>query len=175
MMANVVIRTILYIHVFLLDFRKRKDSDGCGAAAAAAAATDDDDQSAAEDLVSIDSGEVSAAETVEFEARNRRESEYHVFGLICERKWTLAVAYYRRQHQRRWGGGGGGGSSGAGGGGVVVSRPLMGLAADQHVDDVEVIMKLYCQILAEKGERKYFIVNVWFRCSRKCSNGLKDE
>jgi len=102
------------------------------------AINDDEEASTAEDLVSLDSGEVSAAETVEFEARNRRESEYHIYGLLCERKWTLAAVYYRRHHVRRWG----------------VGTTYSGLDSGKDADDAEAVMKIYCQILAERGERK---------------------
>ncbi len=92
-------------------------------------------------MVSMDSSEISAAENVNFEARNRRESEYHVFGLVCETKWSLAVAYFRQQHLPKYGPG------------IAGSRSCVGWSVDE--EDVANIVKIYCQILAERGESTY--------------------
>ena len=75
--------------------------------------------------------------------RNRRESEYHVFGLVCETKWSLAMAYFRQQHLPKWGPGQG-----------PEARAHRNVGAGPDEEDVATIMRIYCQILAERGESK---------------------
>ncbi len=75
---------------------------------------------------------------------------------MCETKWALAMAYFRQQHLVRFGPGptaAGEGSSpsasGASGGGAE-GGSRVGAGADE--EDTASIMRIYCQILAERGE-----------------------
>ena len=85
---------------------------------------------------SLNSSEISAVETIRFEAQTRRESEYHVYGLVCEKKWTSAMAYFARQHQSRWGN--------------------VNNAASTAEENVLAVLGIFCAIHAEKGESKFF-------------------
>jgi hypothetical protein len=88
-----------------------------------------------EDLCSLNSSEISAVETVLFEASSRRESEYHVYGLVCEQKYSAVMVYYRQQHLTRW-------------------IPNAHANEKKDAEIVDDILTLYCQILAERGESK---------------------
>lgn len=95
-------------------------------------ATDTEDEGA-DDLCSLNSSEISAVETVLFEASSRRESEYHVYGLVCEEKFASAMVYYKKQHLSRW-----------------MQQP----SPKRDTEVVNAILSLHCQILAERGESK---------------------
>ena len=132
------------------------DIGALGATAPDITITDDDEDDTgnleAAELCSLNSSEISTVETVLFEAQTRRESEYHVFGLVCEAKWDAAMVYYKQQHKTRWGGA----ASGVVGASATESFFLL------HDDDenkvvAEEILALYCQILAERGESEFCI------------------
>ncbi len=93
------------------------------------------------DLCSLNSSEISAVETIAFDAQSLRESEYHVFGLVCEAKYSAAMTYYRQRHKSRWMEEG---ATGGGGGGRHV------IVTDE--DDVRGVVSIYCRISAESGE-----------------------
>ena len=59
-----------------------------------------------------------------------RESEYHVFGLICESKFSAAMTYFRQKHRIRW---------------------MTGQTASED-DDVKAAVDIYCRLIAERGE-----------------------
>ncbi len=68
-----------------------------------------------------------------------------MFGLVCETKYHLAVAYYRRKHVTTW-------SHPVTAG---TKAPPAGLAGPRgNEEDAADIVKIYCQILAERGESK---------------------
>ena len=59
-----------------------------------------------------------------------RESEYHVFGLICESKYSAAMTYFRQKHKVRW-----------------MTCPTL-----SEDDDVKAVVDVYCRLVAERGE-----------------------
>ena len=59
-----------------------------------------------------------------------RESEYHVFGLICESKYSAAMTYFRQKHRVRW-----------------MTCPTL-----SEDDDVKAVVDIYCRLVAERGE-----------------------
>lgn len=59
-----------------------------------------------------------------------RESEYHVFGLICESKYSAAMTYFRQKHRVRW----------------------MTCPTPSEDDDVKAAVDIYCRLVAERGE-----------------------
>jgi hypothetical protein len=81
-------------------------------------------------------------DTIAFDASSRRESEYHVFGLVCEAKYSAAMAYFRQTHRFRW---------------MTTlneeedEAAAAGKAATDE-DDVRTVVNIYCKIVAERGE-----------------------
>lgn len=96
------------------------------------------DDDCGSEFSSLNSSEISTAETILFEAQSKRESEYHVFGLLCEEKWASVLAYYRQQHKAKW----------------------TKNQSSSEEDDLTAILHIYCQILAERGESKMIMIVV---------------
>ena len=86
-------------------------------------------------------------ETIRFEAASKRESEYHVFGLVCEMKWAQAVAYFRQQHRPKWLL-----AHAQSGGQQAVAQPAHLATAEDTLEDAKEIVYIYCKISAERGE-----------------------
>ena len=86
--------------------------------------------SESEDTFSLNSSDISAVETIAFDAQSARESEYHIFGLICESKYSAAMIYFRQKHRVRW-----------------IMRPAL-----SEDDDIKVVLDIYCKLVAERGE-----------------------
>merc|ERR1712024_6221 len=91
--------------------------------------------SESEDACSLSSSDMSAVETIAFDAQSARESEYHVFGLICESKYSAAMIYFRQKHRVRW---------------------IMSPAVSED-DDVKVVLDIYCKLVAERGENIFVL------------------
>eukprot|EP00095_Tigriopus_kingsejongensis_P010905 maker-scaffold348_size200312-snap-gene-1.16 protein:Tk10905 transcript:maker-scaffold348_size200312-snap-gene-1.16-mRNA-1 annotation:"AT27402p" len=101
---------------------------------------------------SLNSSEISTSETILFEAQSKRESEYHVFGLLCERKWASVLAYYRQQHRGKW----------------------TKNQSTSEEDDLTAILHIYCQILSERGENIFAVTVSDGELNEHC-NRLKDS
>lgn len=96
-----------------------------------------------------------------FEANSYRESEYHIFGLLCEQKWAGVLAYFRGAHRSKWGtvkiGAGASSSDMIFAGGAVSkesgANPYM--SEVEHEEDIQEILGIYCKILVERGESEF--------------------
>ena len=90
-----------------------------------------------------------------FEANSYRESEYHIFGLLCEQKWSQVLAYFRGAHRSKWGtvklGGGAPSADLIFGGGAVAKEGVVPSEAECE-EDIQEILGIYCKILVERGE-----------------------
>lgn len=97
------------------------------------------------ELCSLNSSEISQLETINFEAQSLRESEYHVFGLVCEYKYSAVLTYYRQKHRPRW-------MKAVGAEGGAGAQEFVRF--NEHDDDVTNIIDIYCRILVDRGESK---------------------